>query len=75
MEYIDIKTVYLKIQNDYLYEQITDYLLAEINNRYYELFKYCDLEDLQFRLFVDNNIIVFNPIRTIDKFLIAHILG
>lgn len=75
VQYRDLKTEFLAIQNDYIGKPLTMVLMEEINSRYYNLFNHFDLRDLQWRLTRGENSIIFTPIRVIDQYAVNGILA
>ena len=75
VQYRDLKTELLAIQNDCIGKPLTMVVMEEINSRFYNLFNYFDLKDLQWRLTKGKNSIIFTPIRTIDQYAINGILA
>lgn len=75
VQYRDLKTEFIAIQNDYVGKQLTMVVMEEINNRYHNLFNHFDLRDLQWRLIRGENSITFTPIRAIDQYAINGILA
>lgn len=75
VQYRDLKTEFLAIQNDYIGKPLTMVLMEEINSRYYNLFNHFDLRDLQWRLTRGVNSIIFTPIRAIDQYAVNGILA
>ena len=75
VQYRDLKTEFLAIQNDYVGKPSTMMVMEEMNNRYHNLFNHFDLRDLQWRLTRGENSIIFTPIRTIDQYAINGILA
>ena len=75
VQYRDLKTEFLAIQNDYLGKPLTMIMMEEISSRYHNLFHHFDLRDLQWRLSRGENSIIFTPIRAIDQYAINGILA
>jgi len=75
VQYSDLKTEFIAIQNDYVGKPLTMVVVEEINIRYHNLFNHFDLRDLQWRLTRDGNSIIFTPIRSIDQYAINGILA
>lgn len=65
---------FINIGNEYLNKPMTQALLYEIRCRYRELFNHFELEDLEFRIYTNQSIIILEGIRQIDKFAIEGIL-
>ena len=73
-EYSDLKTEFLAIQNQYKGEIMSRAILHEIDIRYQNLFHHFNLTELQWRLTMNGNTILFTPIRQIDQYAIIGIL-
>lgn len=71
----DLKTEFLAIQNYYIDKPLTEFVMDEMNKRYFDLFNHFDLRDLEWKLIKYGNTSVFTPIRTIDKLAINGILS
>jgi hypothetical protein len=75
IQYRDLKTEFLAIQNDFVGKPLTIVIMEEINSRYQNLFNHFGLRDLQWRLIRGENSVVFTPIRAIDQYAINGILS
>jgi len=69
----DLKGEFYDIQYYYLNKPITSELIEEMNNKYEELFHHFNLNDLKWELVVEDDRIIFQPLRPIDEFAITGI--
>lgn len=74
VQYLDLKTEFLKIQTDSIGKPLTASTIEGIKRKYYELFNHFGLQDLQWTLIECENSIVLTPIRVIDEYTIKGIL-
>ena len=73
----DLKTEFNAISERVIGKPLTQVMVEELYNKYDELFKEFELQDLQFTIKLDEyeHMINFNPIRNIDKLAIKGILS
>jgi hypothetical protein len=71
--YNDLKTEFIKIM-DNSHKKVLDIEVAEINIKLNKLFNNFGLQDLQWRLIVEKDTIIFKPIRIIDEYAVKGIL-
>lgn len=72
----NLKKELINIVSDMLCTQLTDINVEILYEKLYELFKYFDLPDFRFNIIkdIENHKLIFNPIRTIDKYCLEGIL-
>jgi hypothetical protein len=73
----NLKKELLSLFNDMLCKELTQNNVEILYDQLFELFNYFDLNDFRFNLIKDtqNQKIIFNPIRTIDKYCLDGILS
>lgn len=73
----DLRRDFLAIREKYLCQSMTKDNIERMNNEFRQLFNYFNLSDLEFYLKKDseNSIIIFEPIRQIDKLAVKGILS
>jgi len=72
----DIKSDFIKIQKDCISKNLTKVEQEMIIYRFYDLFESYNLKEFQWKITrnQDNGTLIFEPIRTIDKYVMKAIL-